>query len=239
MMPPCCQRPGCVAFSAWEEFDSNKSTQQKRSYHRNKPSMSVMFFPIFSVCFFVKKHKCLLIYEKKVRSCCFQQQFWNDCKIFFIGAKNTDDPRDLTLNNFTLCELVTDDPWPKGMPFGKRRYVPRGSHPLKISPKKGWPQFSGLMCMFFFFLRFFYEGKDNSIESQVSEENKTLTKFSSEVSVKSGDFLRFFFHLFQGRFFPQWTRWESRSFTLFCCCFFCDSRLLKQSQRRQEFGGFC
>ena len=30
MMPPCCQRPGCVAFSAWEEFDSNKSTQQKK-----------------------------------------------------------------------------------------------------------------------------------------------------------------------------------------------------------------
>lgn len=134
-------------------------------------------------------------------------------RFLFIGAKNTDDLRDLTLNNFTLCR--GDGLHDPNMPFGKRFYVPRGSHPLKIFPKKGWPQFSGLMCMF---------STASSTREKTTplnlrfQKRKNINKNSSEVSAKSGKFYDKF-HLFQGRFFPQWTRWESRSFTLFFCCF--------------------
>ena len=115
--------------------------------------------------------------------------------VFFIGAKNTDD---LTFNNFTLCrgEGIHDP----NMPFGKRRYVPRGSHPWKFPPKKVGPV---VRLDVYVFHRFFYEGKNNSIESQVSEEKKPLTKISSEVSAKSGKFYDKFPPFSRADFFPN------------------------------------
>ena len=151
--------------------------------------------------------------------------------VFFIGAKNTDD---LTFNNFTLCrgEGIHDP----NMPFGKRRYVPRGSHPWKFPPRKVGPV---VRLDVYVFHRFFYEGKNNSIESQVSEEKKPLTKISSEVSAKSGKFYDKF-PPFSGQIFsPMDSVGVSKLHLFLFWGFFCDSRLLKQSQRRQEFGGFC
>ena len=153
-------------------------------------------------------------------------------RFFFIGAKNTDDLRDLTLNNFTLCR--GDGLHDPNMPFGKRRYVPRGSHPWKFSPRKVGPSFPAwCVCFPPLLLR----GKKQLHWISGFRREKTLTKISSEVSVKSGKFLRFFFHLFAGQIFSPMDS-ESLGASPFFVVSFEPPRLLKQSQRRQEFGGF-
>ena len=238
MMPPCCQRPVGVFFffsrpeaRGGEILIQTNQPNKKRSYHRNKPSMSVMFFPIFSVCFFVKKHNKL----KKKEIVLFPTAVFKWLEDFFHCSQKHRRPEGPDLKQLHPLQRwrTTHDP---NMPCGKRRYVPSDLTPWNSPQERLAPVFR---LDVYVFHRFFYEGKNNSIESQVSEEKKHQQK-SRVKSVWNLVIFYDFLPPFSGQIFsPMDSVGVSKLHLFFFVVFFLPPRLLKQSQRRQEFGGFC
>lgn len=149
--------------------------------------------------------------KKIVRSCCFQQQFVNDWKISFHWSQKTQTK--LTLNNFTLCR--GDGLHDPNMPCGKRRYVPRGSHPWRFSPRKVGPSFPAwCVCFPPLLLR----GKKQLHWISGFKREKTLTKTRVKSVRNLVNFYDFFSTFLQGRFFLRWTRRVSELHPF--CCFF-------------------
>ena len=156
--------------------------------------------------------------------------------VFSLEPKNIDDLRDLTLNNFTLCELVTGHSMTQRNAFWKTSLHSERISSLKISPKKGWPQFSVLMCMF-------------STASSTREKTTPLNlRFQKRKNINKNLewsqceiwwFFTIFFPPFSGQIFsPMDSVGVSKLHPFFLVVFFLPPRLLQQSQRRQVLVGF-